>query len=529
MNGLLISPAYPQTFWSFDRVLNMLGKQALLPPLGLITVAALLPDNWHLRLADLAVRDFREEDWEGVDVVLITGMVNQHDGIMACIREAKRRGKRVVVGGPMIFHGTDEAFEAGADIIVQGELEGIVDELVDAVESEASGVTLRVGERPDLSRSPNPRWDLLELDAYVDMPIQFSRGCPFRCEFCDITLMFGRAMRTKSPDRILAELQSLYDLGWRRAVFFVDDNFIGNQVRAKKLLKRLIPWMEERGHPFDFYTQASVNLASEPELMDLMVRAGFWRVFLGIETPDKDSLEKAGKHQNTLVDLDVACGRINEAGFQIIAGCIIGMDEEPDGMDEVLIDFAVRNDIPEMFMTLLHAVPGTDLWKRLGKEGRLRPSAFTDRFGSQTGVTNFVPSRPLGRIVREFVRSYDALYDSGAYLDRTYNHFRKMGRVPFKKGFSAPKPSEIRAVLITLFRQGVLYKSRWKFWKYFFSSLVRFPDRSRQYLASCVTGEHYFEFRHTVKRELEAELEHIDAEAEADDPGAHAACSGTHR
>ena len=267
------------------------------------------------------------------------------------------------------------------------------------------------------------------------MAVQFSRGCPFQCEFCDITFMYGREVRTKSPDQILQELQILYDLGWRRVVFFVDDNFIGNPSRTKDLLRKLVPWMEERGHPFDFTTQASVNLAADQELLDLMVRAGFWKVFLGIETLDRESLKDAKKFQNAAVDLDQVCEKINRAGLQIIAGCILGFDNERPGADQRLIDFASRNHIPEMFVTLLQAGPGTDLWKRLEKEGRLMFGGFNDNLGSQTGLINFLPTRPRSEIAGEFIRLYDALYDPEFYLNRSFEYLSRMESPPPKRLF----------------------------------------------------------------------------------------------
>ncbi len=507
MKVLLVNPQYPQTFWSFNRVLRMLGKKVLLPPLGLLTLAALLPEDWDLRLADLTIGDVSEAEWDWCDLVMVSGMISQCAGIIETIKESKKRVKTIAVGGPWVFHFPEDALRAGADVVVRGEGEEAISRLLDVLESKQSGIIIENNMRADLAASPVPRYDLLELDHYVDMAVQFSRGCPFLCEFCDITLMFGRKVRTKTPEQLLDELQTLYDLGWRRAVFFIDDNFIGNPSRAKALLKALKTWMKERDYPFEFYTQASINLANNAELLLLMRQAGFYRVFLGIETPDQDSLELAKKFQNVSIDLDQACSKINRAGLQIIAGCILGFDHERPGADQRLIDFAVRNSIPEMFVTLLQAGPGTDLWSRLKTEGRLLSATCDQNLGSQTGLINFIPTRPVHEIVDEFTRLYEALYDPESYLERTFKHFAAMTDPPFEKGFSPPYLSEIRAVLITLFRQGVLYRSRWKFWKYFFSALFRFPKRFKYFLSSCVTAEHYYEYRRTIKTVLDAQME----------------------
>ncbi len=529
MKALLVNPGYPQTFWSFNRVLKMLGKKVLDPPLGLLTVAALLPNDWQLRLVELTVRPISEQEWDFCDIVLVTGMINQTSGILDTVREAKKRGKTVVVGGPMVFHFPEEVLKAGADIVVRGEGEVSVERLIEALSNGETGLVIEPTGPADLSRSPAPRFDLLDMDNYVAMAVQFSRGCPFHCEFCDITLMLGRIVRTKTPEQILQELDLLYKLGWRREVFFVDDNFVGNPLRTKELLRVLVPWMEERGHPFDFHTQASVNLAAHPEVMELMGKSGFFKVFLGIETPDEDSLKLTKKHQNAAVDLDEVCRKINEAGLQIQAGCIIGFDHERPGADRRLIAFAVRNQIPEMFITMLQAGPGTDLWKRLEMEGRLLFRGVEDHLGNQTGLLNFVPTRPLAQIVDEFVRLYDVLYDPKFYLDRTYNHYRAMGPYPVKKRFLMPFAAEIRTVAITVFRQGVLSSSRAKFWRYLIGGLIRFPKRLRHFFTACVVAEHYYAYRRTISEHLMQELRKAEAinPAPQSDPGQGQAYPGT--
>jgi radical SAM superfamily enzyme YgiQ (UPF0313 family) len=270
----------------------------------------------------------------------------------------------------------------------------------------------------------------------------------------------------------------------------------------------MIPWMEERGYPFEFITQASVNLASDPELLDMMVKAGFFKVFLGIETLDEESLKLAKKVQNVDMDIDRACQTINQAGLQIIAGCIIGFDNERAGADQRLIDFAIRNQIPEMFITLLQVGPGTDLWTRLEKEGRLRWMGCDEDIGSQTGLINFVPTRSIDEIVKEFIHLYQVFYEPEFFLERTFKHFSHMRPSPIKKPFSLPYLLELRAALVTIFRQGVLYSCRWKFWKYFLKAMFKFQRfRFDQFVSACVVGEHYFEFRHTVKERLLEKLE----------------------
>ncbi len=511
MKILLIHPNYPQTFWSFNKVLEMTGKKALVPPLGLITLAALFPAGWETRLVDMVFQQVSDSVWDETDVVMISGMGIQHKGILEVITEAKKRGKFVVVGGASVFHFPQDALDRGADIVVVGEAEVTIDALVKAVKERQSGLIISSSEKADMSKSPIPRFELLEMDKYVDMAIQFSRGCPFQCEFCDVTLMLGRKVRTKSPAQVIAELSRLYELGWRRLVFFVDDNFIGNVRQTKLLLKELVPWMDLRGTPFNFSTQASVNMASDPDLLKNMYRAGFFRVFLGIETPDKESLKEAKKYQNTGVDLVSACRKISSAGFQVIAGTIIGFDREKSGAGKRLIEFANKTNIPEIFATLLQAGPGTDLWLRLENQNRLLCSDF-DTISNQTALINFVPTRPLDEIVKEFVDLYQTLYEPKNYLKRVFEHYSKMNPPAVRKSFKPPYPAELKAALIAIYRNGFVYDSRLQFWSYLWKALWRFPDRLDRFITALVVAEHYYEFRQSLISNLTTQMEKLSNE-----------------
>jgi len=508
MKTLLVNPAFPQTFWSLNRVREMLHKGATHPPLGLLTLAAMLPGDWELKLVDLAFQRISESDWQDCELVLVTGMMVQYRGIEATIREARNRGKTIVVGGPWAFHFPGEALGLGAHVVVKGEGETTVSALLEALHRGDTGRIIEADGPADLTRSPAPRYDLLDLDRYVDMSVQFSRGCPFECEFCDVTLMLGKKVRTKTPRQILEELEVLYRMGWRKAVFFVDDNFLGRPAKTRALLEALVPWMESHRYPFDFYTQASMNLARHEDLMDLMLRAGFYSVFLGVETTDEESLRQCGKTQNLSTDIHEACSTINRAGLQIIAGCILGFDHERPGADQRLIDFARRQQIPEMFVTLLQAGPGTPLWNRLEKEGRLLPVPpdEVEDWSNQTGLCNFIPTRPMQEIAEEFIHLYHVLYDPVFFLDRTLNHFTRMAPLKIHKPFRPPSFREIRAVLLTFFRNGVRSPHRFTFWKTLFTALYRFPRRMPLFVATCVKGEHYVQYRHTISTTLRRRL-----------------------
>ncbi|MEL6385704.1 MAG: radical SAM protein, partial [Cyanobacteria bacterium J06626_18] len=347
MRVLLIYPLFPKSFWSFDKTLELVDFKAQLPPLGIITVAAILPQDWEFKLVDRNVRDITEAEWDWAELVLLSGMIVQKVDFAAQIQEAKRRNKLVAIGGPYATAMPQEVEKAGADFLILDEGEITLPMFVEAIErGETSGLFRSGGDKPDITITPIPRYDLLEFDAYAEMSIQFSRGCPFQCEFCDIIVLYGRKPRTKAPEQLLAELQYLYELGWRRSIFMVDDNFIGNKRNVKLLLKEMKPWMEERNYPFSFATEASVDLAQDLELMQMMVDCNFGTVFLGIETPDDDSLTLTRKHQNTRSPLSEAVDTITQSGLRVMAGFIIGFDGEKTGAGQRIVDFVEQTAIP---------------------------------------------------------------------------------------------------------------------------------------------------------------------------------------
>lgn len=507
MRVLFLYPLFPKSFWSFDKVLELIGRKVSLPPLSLITVAAILPQTWEFRLVDRNVNYESEADWYWADLVVISGMIVQKDDMLFLIEAAKRRGKRVAVGGPYVTSVPEAAQAAGADFLVLDEGEITLPLFVEALErGETSGVFRANGEKPDVTTTPIPRFDLLDLNAYSDMSVQFSRGCPYQCEFCDIIVLYGRKPRTKTPAQLLAELQRLYDLGWRRSVFVVDDNFIGNKRNAKLMLRELAPWMAERDYPFSFSTEASVDLAQDQELLDLMIAANFSAVFLGIETPDGDSLSLTQKFQNTRNPLIESVQIINQAGLRVMAGFIIGFDGEKSGAGDRIIDFVEATAIPQALFGMLQALPGTALWQRLEREGRLR-AGQTAVTGKQITLMNFVPTRPLEEIAREYINCFWELYEPDRYLARVYRHYLNMKPLPHKK----KKPQmlelvEIRALLIIFWRQGIKRSTRWQFWKQLFAIIQKNPGVFDHYVISCAHIEHFLEYREIVQAEVEAEL-----------------------
>lgn len=510
MNVLLLYPRFPKSFWSFEKTLALLDRKAMLPPLGLITVAAILPQTWNFKLVDRNVRDVTEAEWAWADLVILSAMIVQKEDLLDQIGEAKRRQKRVAVGGPYPTALPDEAAGAGADYLILDEGEITLPLFVAAIaQGEPSGTFRSNGEKPDVSFTPIPRFELLEFDAYAEMSVQFSRGCPFQCEFCDIIVLYGRKPRTKTPGQLLAELDRLYELGWWRSIFMVDDNFIGNKRNVKLFLTELLPWMVEHRYPFSFATEASVDLAQDQELMEQMVACNFGAVFLGIETPDEASLTLTQKHQNTRDSLSDAVLRITRTGLRVMAGFIIGFDGEEKGAGDRIVKFVEQTSIPTALFSMLQALPDTALSHRLTREGRLRSKSANI---NQTTLMNFVPTRPLEDIAHEYIDAFWQLYDPEKFLDRAYRHYRMLGEATYpdkgrEKGDRNPITwVTLRALLTICWRQGVWRKTRWQFWLNLVQMLRHNPGGVSSYLAVCAQIEHFMEYRYIVRDEIEAQL-----------------------
>lgn len=531
MRALLLHPEFPETFWSFGPVLDLVGKKALNPPLGLVTVAAMLPDDWQLKLVDCAIRAPTQAEWDVADIILLTGMIVQRPSMMALIAEARSRGKPIVVGGPFATSVPQDFEAAGADYLVLDEAELTLPPFLDHLRDH--GVQLRAegqptirfganGQKPDLTSTPVPRFDLLQMDSYDAMAVQYSRGCPFLCEFCDIITLYGRKPRTKTNLQIRAELDTLVALGWRGGVFFVDDNFIGNKPNVKKLMPDLQAWQHDHGYPFWFDTEASIDLAADLDLMAAMVRCNFASVFIGIETPDAESLALTRKHQNNRVPMLESLDLINRAGLRAMCGMIIGFDNEAKGAGQRIVDFAELANIPTVLLSMLQVLPNTGLWTRLEREGRL---VGEETALNQTDLANFIPTRPIAEIVGEYVDAYGKLYDPITYLDRTYRHFMHLGINPPFAVEPRPKPKAaprrtipqhlralvgnlrlVRALIIVIWRQGVVRETRGRFWRYLWNIVRKNPDRVTTYLAICAQAEHFTVYAAKIVAEMKAKL-----------------------
>jgi radical SAM superfamily enzyme YgiQ (UPF0313 family) len=488
MKVLLVYPEFPDTFWSFKHALPFQGKRSAYPPLGLLTVSALLPSSWQKRLVDLNVRPLKDSDLAWADVVFFSGMMVQGPSMKAHIARAKQRGLRTIVGGP-IASAQDPAI-AEADHVVEGEAEEMIPGLVaDLERGEVKQHYVR-GELPDLKRVPLPDLHLASLRRYSAMAVQFSRGCPFTCEFCDIIEIYGRRPRTKAPEQILAEFDQLYRYGWRGPVFLVDDNFIGNKKCVKLLLPRLVEWMRDHKFPFSLFTEASLNLAEDPELLRMMREAHFTRVFLGIETPVEESLKETTKFQNLRGDLLESVRLIQAQGIEVMAGFIVGFDNDPPDVFQRQIQFIREAAIPLSMVGLLTALPNTQLWRRLKAEGRL----IKQSLGSNTlADLNYIPKMDAEELLAGYRRIMQTIYSPHEYFERASAFLSQLGEAA-----RAPLVfSDMMAVVRSLWRQGLRSNYRKEYWKFLAQTLQRHRQHLDKAITLAIMGHHFFELTAT--------------------------------
>jgi len=411
---LLVYPEFVQnSFWGYREACKLVGARYPAAPLGLITVAALLPQHWQFKLVNCNTEKLTDADIDWADLVMTGGMLNQQPDCFRLIDRCHAHGKPVAVGGPDAT--SSPHLYASADFQVLGEAEDVIKDFIAAWErGERSGVFKAEKFTIDVTKTPMPRFDLLKFDQYLYICIQYSRGCPFTCEFCDIIELYGRVPRTKTNDQILAELQRLYDLGYRGHVDFVDDNLIGNKKAVKQFLPQLIAWQEAHGFPFEFSTEASVNLSDDEGLMGMLKAANFWLVFIGIESPDPETLVAMRKKQNTKRNLAESVHKIYSYGIAVTAGFIVGFDSEKGSIGESMAEFIDDCAVPVAMVGLLYALPGTQLTRRLEKEGRLHQGhdvMIEERAGDQCSIgINFDPKRPMRDILTDYRRVVETVY-----------------------------------------------------------------------------------------------------------------------
>ncbi len=499
MRALLINPLTPDAYWTGRAALGFARRRALLPPLGLITVAGLLPSSWEVRLVDMNVEPLADSDLAAADVVLLTGMLVQRESLQEVLARCRALGVRTIVGGP---YATALPGEFGAaDHIVLGESEEIVRPLAAALERPGAARVWREERKPDLSTAPVPRYDLLARGAYHQASLQFSRGCPFTCEFCDIVSLFGRTPRVKTPRQVVAELDAIHRTGFIGDVFFVDDNFIGNRKAVRAVLPAISSWRRRTGARLGFYTEASMDLADDPVLVDAMVDAGFGAVFLGIETPNPDALRETGKRQNLKGDPVSRVHALLSRGLDVWGGFIVGFDSDGPDIFDRMIDFVKRASIPYAMVGLLGAPPGTALWKRLKGEGRLREGAAFES-GDQFGLTNVINRLPAEQLLEGYHRVLEALYAPRGYFQRCRDNLSRWNA----RRAAARRVSwhELRSGMRALVAQGVCGSYRREYWRFLAWAAARHPRKLAGAIRLAAAGHHYITYtRDTVLPALE--------------------------
>ena len=483
MNILLIYPKFPDTFWSYRHALRFVGKRAALPPLGLLTVAAMLPPQWSLRLVDTNVQRLTEKDLVWADCAFISAMIIQRKSAELIIALCKKAGLRVVAGGPL-FTCDHETFSS-VDHFVLNEAEVTLPAFIkNFIEGNPDRVYAS-DQFADMRCTPVPKWELLDIRRYAGMGIQFSRGCPFQCDFCNITALLGHRVRIKSSQQILAELDALYEHGWRDDVFFVDDNFIGNKKFLKSdLLPALVEWRQNK-KGFLFYTEASINLADDGDLMGLMVEAGFNRVFVGIETPQEESLVECNKQQNKNRNLVEDVKRIQRKGLEVQAGFIVGFDHDRQSVFQKQIDFIQRSGIVTAMVGMLQAIPGTRLHERMRSEGRLDGDFSGDNVD---GTTNIVPVMNIDTLRDGYRRILQYIYAPETYYRRIMTFLREYNP-PKRRG--RLRISDLLAFARSLFRFGIIGGSRLHYWKLLLWTQLKRPALIREAVTLTIYGHHY--------------------------------------
>lgn len=488
MKILFAYPEYPDTFWSFRHALKFISKKASFPPLGLLTVAAMLPPEWEKKLVDMNITPLTDEDIKWADYVFLSAMVVQKESMKEVIARCNKLGVKTVAGGPLVTTGYDE-FE-GVTHFVLGEAEVTLPKFLADLAAGSPKHLYESEGRPAIDKTPVPLWRLINMKKYSSMNFQYSRGCPFDCEFCDIVLLNGHTPRTKTSEQITAEMDALYNHGWRGGVFVVDDNFIGNKKKLKEeTLPTLIEWSKARKYPFAFFTEASINLADDEELMNMMAEAGFDRVFVGIETPNEESLLECNKQQNKGRDLTAAVKALQNHGFEVQGGFIVGFDNDPASIFRSQINFIQKSGIVTAMVGLLNAPRGTRLYQRLNKEGRL-VSSFT---GNNTDVhMNFVPKMDYNALVDGYRHIMDTIYSPKEYYERVRTFLKEYKPPKIKNKTARLKSHHLEGFFKSIWFLGIKEKGGRKYyWKLVLATLFKHPRAFPLSISLSVFGFHF--------------------------------------
>jgi radical SAM superfamily enzyme YgiQ (UPF0313 family) len=485
MNILLVYPKYPDTFWSFKHALKFVSKKASFPPLGLLTVAALLPKDWYKRIIDMNTNKLMDDDILWADFIFISAMSIQSDSANDVIQRCKMLNAKIVAGGPL-FTSSPEKYR-NIDHLILNEAEITLPQFLSDLNKGMAKQKYTSEDWANITVTPLPLWELISINNYTSMNVQYSRGCPFDCDFCDITVLYGRKPRTKNKEQVIAELDALYFTGWRGPVFFVDDNFIGNKAKLKKeILPAIAEWNKKRKNPFYFNTEASINLADDDKLMQLMAKAGFEAVFIGIETPNEKSLIECNKTQNRNRDLISSVKKIQESGLEVQGGFIVGFDNDPPAIFDKLTNFIQESGIVTAMVGLLNAPQGTKLQKRLLTEGRL----LKDFTGNNTDFSiNFIPHMDSEVLLNGYKKILNTIYSPKYYYERVMRFMKDFE--PKKKKVFHLNPNYILALFKSMLKLGVIGEERIYYWKLFFWSLFRKPQLFSLAILFTIYGFHF--------------------------------------
>jgi radical SAM superfamily enzyme YgiQ (UPF0313 family) len=514
IKALMVWPEIPTSFWTFSGMLELLPEKVVMPPLGLITLAALCPAEWTLRLIDQAVEDLSDEDILWADLVMVGAMTVQKAGLEEVLARARRLGRRTMVGGPFAS-GEPSRMLKIADHVVVGEPDEVFLEIAKDLEEGTARRLYEIVDKPDVTKTPMPRFDLLKIDCYASMSIQFSRGCPFQCEFCDIIILYGRKPRTKLPQQLCAELDALLSLGWKKQVFIVDDNFIGNHQRALELCVELEKWQQARGYPVMFYTEASMDLARKPALVEAMVKANFFYVFLGIESPSKESLKEVKKFQNLAMDPVGCVELLHRRGLWVTGGFILGFDSDTEDIFEQQTEFIERTAIPWALVNFLHALPRTALYDRMQKEGRLLESRGSSSDGTPP---NFRTAMDSAVLLRGFKNTISSIYDPAKFYGRAWRSLQRWETKNCQHPAKDPTAGDILKILArSIWHQGIRSSYRKAYWEFFLKVLGRYVfNWSKIWMGFTIliSGHHFIPYAAELARKVDAEMLEIEAAKE---------------
>ncbi len=485
MNILMVYPMYPDTFWSFKHALKFVSKKASFPPLGLLTVAAMLPKDWNKKLIDMNANQLTDDDINWADFVFISAMSIQSESANEVIKRCRKLDAKIVAGGPL-FTSSSELYK-NIDYLILNEAEITLPQFIKDLQEGKPKHKYTSEDWADITSTPLPDWDLVSMNNYTSMNLQYSRGCPFDCDFCDITVLYGRKPRTKTKDQVIAELDALYFTGWRGPVFFVDDNFIGNKAKLKKeILPAITEWMTKRKNPFYLNTEASINLADDEALMSQMAKAGFEAVFIGIESPNEKSLIECHKPQNTNRDLIASVKKIQQFGLEVQGGFIVGFDNDHPKIFEELTNFIQQSGIVTAMVGLLNAPKGTNLEKRLISEGRM----LQDFTGNNTDFTiNFIPKMDSKKLMDGYKSMLKTIYSPKYFYERVMLFMKDFE--PKKKKIFHLNPNYILALFRSIFKLGIIGEERIYYWKLFLWTLFRKPQLFSLAILFAIYGFHF--------------------------------------